>query len=67
MEGEENITIDTSYFFFFSGSQSSIGVVSIVVIAVLLVVGTLLNIAICVAHVVVVHAARKKSGTSQRE
>ena len=50
MEGEENITIDTSYFFFFSGSQSSIGVVSIVVIAVLLVVGTLLNIAICVAE-----------------
>ena len=32
----------------------------------LLVVGTLLNIAICVIHVVVVYAARKKSGTSQR-
>ena len=49
------------------GCQSSIGVVSIAVIAVLLVVGTLLNIVICVAHVVTVHVARKKSGTGWGE
>ena len=45
------------------GSQSSIGAVSIAVIAVLLVVGTFLNIVICVVHVVTVCVARKKSGT----